>query len=161
QGGAGEEAATAGPRQQILADPLGHAHASGHPAELSFATRSRQSIAPLLAHSARPMLLLRLRLLSTACSLACPPMLPLVVLPTLNEADTVVEVLQRVRQAVPDAAVLVVDDGSPDGTAQLAQEAADRLGEVTVLRRDGKRGLGDAYRAGFRWGLDRGFGALV
>lgn len=85
----------------------------------------------------------------------------LVVLPTYNEADTVVEVLERVRAAAPHVEVLVVDDGSPDGTAQAAREAADRLGAVTVLCRDAKHGLGDAYREGFRWGLDRGFEALV
>jgi glycosyltransferase involved in cell wall biosynthesis len=85
----------------------------------------------------------------------------LVVLPTYNEAETVVEVLQRLRAAAPDVEVLVVDDGSPDRTADLAQTAADQLGAVTVLRRDAKRGLGDAYREGFGWGLDRGFEALV
>jgi dolichol-phosphate mannosyltransferase len=85
----------------------------------------------------------------------------LVVLPTYNEADTVEEVLERVRQAAPQVEVLVVDDGSPDGTADIAQQAADRLGAITVLHREGKRGLGDAYREGFCWGLDRGFEALV
>jgi glycosyltransferase involved in cell wall biosynthesis len=85
----------------------------------------------------------------------------LVVLPTYNEAETVVEVLQRLRAAAPDAEVLVVDDGSPDRTADLAEGAADRLGGVTVLRRDAKRGLGGAYREGFSWGLDRGFEALI
>jgi glycosyltransferase involved in cell wall biosynthesis len=85
----------------------------------------------------------------------------LVVLPTYNEAETVVEVLHRLRAAAPDAEVLVVDDGSPDQTADLAQSAADQLGAVTVLRRGAKRGLGDAYREGFGWGLDRGFDALI
>jgi dolichol-phosphate mannosyltransferase len=90
-----------------------------------------------------------------------PPMRALVVLPTYNEAETVVEVLQRLRAAAPDAEVLVVDDGSPDRTAELAQTAAAQLGAVTVLRRDAKRGLGDAYREGFGWGLDRGYEALI
>ena len=85
----------------------------------------------------------------------------LVVLPTYQEAANVVTVLERLRAAVPDATVLVVDDGSPDGTADLAETAAARLGNVEVLRRDGKSGLGSAYRAGFALGLDRGFEVMV
>jgi len=86
---------------------------------------------------------------------------PLVVLPTFNEAENVGEVLRRVRTALPASDVLVVDDGSPDGTADLAEAAATEVGGVHVLRRPGKAGLGSAYRAGFRWGLERGYDALV
>ena len=86
----------------------------------------------------------------------------LVILPTYNEAENIFEVLDRVRAAVPGAEVLVVDDGSPDGTAQLAESwAADNHGQVTVLRRASKSGLGSAYRAGFANGLERGFEALI
>ncbi len=85
----------------------------------------------------------------------------LVVLPTYNEAATIEEVLRRTRAAVADASVLVVDDGSPDGTADLAAKLGIELGSVDVLRRPARRGLGDAYRAGFAWGLDRGAEALV
>jgi len=84
-----------------------------------------------------------------------------VVLPTYNEAANIVEVLTRVRQAAPEADVLVVDDASPDGTADLAEEAAGRLGQIHLLRRPGKSGLGNAYRSGFRWGLERGYDAFV
>src|SRR5690242_12175409 len=80
----------------------------------------------------------------------------LVVLPTYQEADNIEHVLWRVRAAVPDAYVLVVDDGSPDGTADLAESVADGLGGIAVLRRRAKTGLGGAYRAGFAWGLERG-----
>ena len=84
----------------------------------------------------------------------------LVVIPTFNERATIEEVLRRTRvDAVAD--VLVVDDGSPDGTADAAEKAAETLGGITVLRRQQKAGLGDAYRAGFRWGLKRGYDALV
>lgn len=86
---------------------------------------------------------------------------PLVVLPTYQEADDIVTVLSRVRAAAPDAAVLVVDDGSPDGTADLAEAAAAELGSIGVLRRPGKSGLGSAYRDGFREGLARGASVLV
>lgn len=83
------------------------------------------------------------------------------VLPTYNEAANIVEVLRRTREAVPAAWVLVVDDGSPDGTADLAEKASVDLGNITVLRRTGKAGLGAAYRAGFVRGLSMGARVLV
>jgi dolichol-phosphate mannosyltransferase len=86
---------------------------------------------------------------------------PLVVLPTYNEAGNVAQVLPRIRAAVPDAEILVVDDNSPDGTAELVETLAAGLGGIQVLRRPGKSGIGNAYRAGFRWGLERGFDAFV
>jgi dolichol-phosphate mannosyltransferase len=85
----------------------------------------------------------------------------LVVLPTYNEAENVEHVLGRIRRALPDGGVLVVDDGSPDGTAELAERVGKELGGVEVLRRPGKAGLGSAYRAGFAWGLERGWDVLV
>jgi dolichol-phosphate mannosyltransferase len=88
-------------------------------------------------------------------------MRPLVVLPTYNEAANIEEAIRRIRDAVPDAEILVVDDNSPDGTAARAEEVGTRLGAVHVLRRPGKAGLGKAYRAGFRWGLERGYDAFV
>jgi dolichol-phosphate mannosyltransferase len=85
----------------------------------------------------------------------------LVILPTYEEAANVATVLERLRRAVPDATILVVDDSSPDGTADLAEAAGARLGNIEVLRRPGKDGLGSAYRAGFAWGLDLGFEVMV
>lgn len=85
----------------------------------------------------------------------------LVVLPTFNEAATIETVLDRVRKALPDASVLVVDDNSPDGTAKIAAEIGEKYGNVDVLSRQGKLGLGSAYRDGFRRGLERGYEALV
>ncbi|MGH9102987.1 MAG: polyprenol monophosphomannose synthase [Acidimicrobiales bacterium] len=85
----------------------------------------------------------------------------LVVLPTYEEAATVGTVLRGVRAALPDATVLVVDDGSPDGTAALAEAAGQELGGVVVMHRGRKAGLGSAYREAFAWGLDRGFEVLV
>lgn len=85
----------------------------------------------------------------------------LVVIPTYNEADNIVAMLEQVRAAVPDAGILVVDDGSPDGTADLVEKAAPAIGEVFVLRRTEKSGLGSAYRAGFAWGLERDYEACV
>ncbi len=85
----------------------------------------------------------------------------LVVLPTFNEAATIENVLDRVRKALPQAWILVVDDASPDGTAKLAADFGDRQGQVDVLSRPGKLGLGSAYRDGFAWGLERGYEAFV
>jgi dolichol-phosphate mannosyltransferase len=85
----------------------------------------------------------------------------LVVLPTYNEAATIEEVLRRARAALPEAGILVVDDGSPDGTADLAEKVGQEAGGVDVMRRQRRSGLGGAYRAGFRWGMERGYEALV
>ena len=60
---------------------------------------------------------------------------PLVIIPTYDEAENVVEVIQQVRASVPEAHVLIVDDNSPDGTADLAEEVGEQVGQVAVLRR--------------------------
>ena len=85
----------------------------------------------------------------------------LVVIPTYQEVGNVEEVLRRSRAALPDGEVLIVDDGSPDGTADRAEELGAELGGVSVLRRQSKDGLGAAYRAGFAWGIERGFEVLI
>ena len=85
----------------------------------------------------------------------------LVVLPTYNEIENIETVLRQARAALPDGAVLVVDDGSPDGTADRAEALGAELGSISVLRRPAKAGLGSAYRAGFRRGLDEGYDALI
>ena len=83
------------------------------------------------------------------------------VLPTYNEIDNVEKMLRTLRETVPAASILVVDDGSPDGTGDAAEKLSEELGQVSVLHRSGKQGLGTAYRQGFRWGLDRDFDRLV
>ena len=85
----------------------------------------------------------------------------LVVIPTYEEALNIVEVLTRVRAAVPQVDILVVDDSSPDGTADLAEAVGRELGGIRVSRRPGKAGLGSAYRHGFAAGLSDGYEALV
>ncbi|HSH59345.1 MAG TPA: polyprenol monophosphomannose synthase [Acidimicrobiales bacterium] len=85
----------------------------------------------------------------------------LVVLPTYQEAQNIEEVLRCLRAAVPGVDVLVVDDSSPDGTAEVAKAVGDELGRVDVLVRPSKSGLGSAYRTGFREGLARGYEVLV
>lgn len=85
----------------------------------------------------------------------------LVIIPTYNEADNIAPVLARVRSAVPAAHILIADDNSPDGTGKIAAELAAHDEHVQVLHRQGKEGLGAAYLAGFRWGIEHGYGVLV
>ena len=84
-----------------------------------------------------------------------------VVVPTYNEAENLAELLKRLREAAPAAGVLVVDDASPDGTAALARALGEELGDVEVLERVGKLGLGSAYREGFRRAIDAGADVCV
>ncbi len=84
----------------------------------------------------------------------------LVCIPTYKEIENIDEVLRRTRAAVPEADILVLDDNSGDGTAELADELAGELGNIEVLRRPGKAGLGAAYRAGFAIGRERGYEIL-
>ena len=93
----------------------------------------------------------------------------LVVVPTYDERENLPGALDRLRTHVPDADVLVVDDGSPDGTGELAEkiseteraESAEGRQRVHVLHRAGKLGLGTAYVAGFAWALERGYDVVV
>ena len=85
----------------------------------------------------------------------------LVIIPTFREAENIVEVLHRVRRDAPDVDVLVVDDNSTDATAVLAEATARELGQIEVLRRSERGGLGAAYRAGFAFGFQRGYEVLV
>jgi dolichol-phosphate mannosyltransferase len=78
-----------------------------------------------------------------------------VVLPTYNERENLEPMVAAILTALPEASLLVVDDGSPDGTGELADTIAAREARVSVLHRPGKEGLGAAYRDGFRWVLER------
>jgi dolichol-phosphate mannosyltransferase len=84
-----------------------------------------------------------------------------IVLPTYDEAENIVDFLRAVRAAAPTCDVLVVDDASPDGTADLAEGVAGELGRVKVLRRLGKASLGDAYRHGFTVAFDEDYPVIV
>jgi dolichol-phosphate mannosyltransferase len=85
----------------------------------------------------------------------------LVVIPTYKEIESVEAVVERVLATDDRADVLVVDDSSPDGTGDLVAKLAEAEPRLHLLRRPGKQGLGAAYRAGFAWGIERGYGALV
>lgn len=87
----------------------------------------------------------------------------LVIIPTYDERDNLPTVVERLLTAAPDVSVLIADDNSPDGTGQVADRLAaeDARGRISVLHREGKEGLGAAYIAGFRWGIDRDYAVLV
>ena len=82
------------------------------------------------------------------------------VVPTYQEAENVALIVQRVRAAQPDVDVLVVDDGSPDGTGRIADGLAAADPQVHVLHRENKGGLGAAYRHGFAWELESGYDVI-
>lgn len=83
----------------------------------------------------------------------------LVIIPTYNERDNLEELLAQVYRAVADMHVLIVDDNSPDGTANLVEElmAGRYSGQLFLFKRSGKLGLGTAYIAGFKWALERSY----
>jgi dolichol-phosphate mannosyltransferase len=87
----------------------------------------------------------------------------LVIIPTYDERENLPGVVERLLAAAPEVSVLIADDNSPDGTGEVADRLAaeDTRGRISVLHRQGKQGLGAAYIAGFRWGLERGYTVLV
>src|SRR6185436_6206668 len=84
-----------------------------------------------------------------------------VLIPTYNERENLPLIVSRLRIAVPEADILVLDDSSPDGTGAVADQLAADDGQVRVLHRTSKEGLGAAYLAGFSWALDKGYDVLV
>jgi dolichol-phosphate mannosyltransferase len=82
------------------------------------------------------------------------------VVPTYNEAENLAWIIGRVRRAQPQVHVLVVDDGSPDGTGAIADRLAEEDPQVHVLHRTEKAGLGAAYLHGFGWALDEGYDVI-
>src|SRR5882757_8945983 len=84
-----------------------------------------------------------------------------VVIPTYNERDNLLQIVHRLHAAVPTAHTLIVDDASPDGTGELADGLAAEDDRVQVLHRQAKDGLGAAYLAGFSWALARDYQVVV
>jgi dolichol-phosphate mannosyltransferase len=87
----------------------------------------------------------------------------LVIVPTYNEVESAPRLISRVCELIPDVRILVVDDGSPDGTADVVESMAQGqlVGRIHVMRRKEKSGLGAAYLAGFSWGIEHGYEILV
>lgn len=91
-----------------------------------------------------------------------PPLTSVAVLiPTYNERDNVPGIVARVREATPQVDVVILDDNSPDGTGDVADELAAADAQVFVVHRDSKAGLGAAYLHGFAWARERGYDAVV
>lgn len=88
-------------------------------------------------------------------------MTALIIMPTYNEAANLAWIIGRIHAHEPAVDILVVDDGSPDGTGRIADALAADDGRVHVLHRESKQGLGSAYRAGFAWGLERDYDILL
>ncbi|HKV49725.1 MAG TPA: polyprenol monophosphomannose synthase [Gemmatimonadaceae bacterium] len=84
----------------------------------------------------------------------------IVIVPTYNERDNITKLIPAVLEKDPRLEILVVDDASPDGTGQIVDSIAAENPRVHVLHRTGKMGLGTAYLAGFRWGLEQGYDYL-
>jgi dolichol-phosphate mannosyltransferase len=86
----------------------------------------------------------------------------LVIVPTFNERESIAEVVRRLFDAAGDSVdLLVIDDSSPDGTADLVRDLSSGPHGVHLLERPGKEGLGTAYITGFRWARERGYPAVV
>jgi dolichol-phosphate mannosyltransferase len=81
----------------------------------------------------------------------------LVIVPTYNERENITQIIPQILAQHACLEVLVVDDGSPDGTAHLVKELIAKEPRIHILERAGKLGLGTAYVAGFRWALERDF----
>jgi len=77
----------------------------------------------------------------------------IIVIPTYNERDNIQPLVEEIFKVVPDIKILIVDDNSPDGTGRIADELNKRYGQVRVLHREKKKGLGKAYIAGFKEAL--------
>ncbi len=85
----------------------------------------------------------------------------LVIIPTYNEIESLPRQVEEVRAVAPDVDILVVDDGSPDGTGEWADGHAATDDQVFVMHRTAKQGLGAAYLAAFAWALERDYGVVV
>jgi len=86
----------------------------------------------------------------------------LIIIPTYNELANAPILIERIFKHIPDAHILIIDDGSPDKTGEKIKELQSKhLSSLFLLERARKSGLGSAYRTGFAWGLERGFDELI
>jgi len=85
----------------------------------------------------------------------------LVIIPTYNEIENIQNLVPAIAQHVPEASVLVVDDSSPDGTGAMVEKMRTSFPKLFLLTRPQKQGLGRAYIAGFKWGIENSYDVLV
>jgi len=84
----------------------------------------------------------------------------IILLPTYNEIDNIEDMLIALTALSPDLSILVLDDGSPDGTADVVKKMQAGNDHINLLQRSGKQGLGKAYLAGFKWALENSFDSI-
>jgi dolichol-phosphate mannosyltransferase len=85
----------------------------------------------------------------------------LIIIPTYNEIENITALIEAVFSFAPDAHILVIDDNSPDGTAQAVEKIADKNSSLHLLKRPGKQGCASAFLEGFSWGINNGFDILL
>lgn len=88
-------------------------------------------------------------------------MTTIIIIPTFNEVENIAKLLREIVVAAPNVHVLVVDDNSTDGTPEIIHRFTLQNPHIHLLVRPNKTGLGDAYRAGFAWAIERGYEAVV
>lgn len=81
----------------------------------------------------------------------------LVIIPTYNEIDNIEKMLSTLTSLYPELSILIIEDGSPDGTADVVKRFMKENSKINIIERTGKLGLGTAYIAGFRWALERDY----
>lgn len=81
----------------------------------------------------------------------------LLIIPTFNEIDNIQRMLETLQQLYPELSILIIDDGSPDGTANVVKKFQETKSNLHLIQRTGKLGLGTAYVTGFRWALERDY----
>lgn len=85
----------------------------------------------------------------------------LVVIPTYNESENIKDMIKEIFRFLPEANILIVDDNSPDGTAEIVKKIMEKDKRVNLILRERKEGLGKAYKEGFKWGIERGYDAII
>ena len=85
----------------------------------------------------------------------------LIVIPTYNESLNAPVLIKRLFKNVPGTSILIIDDGSPDGTAEIVESLQKEFSNLFLIKRQKKLGLGSAYRLGFTWGLERGYEVFI
>lgn len=85
----------------------------------------------------------------------------IVIIPTYNEISNIEKMLETLHRLHPSLNILIIDDGSPDGTAQVIKKFQGKKANLHLIERTGKLGLGTAYIKGFRWALEKNFEAII
>ena len=81
----------------------------------------------------------------------------IIIIPTYNEIENIEKLIRDIKSINPEIHILIVDDKSPDGTAECVQKLRQEINDLFLISREGKRGLGTAYVAGFKFALQNGY----